>query len=447
LWFAAALRMQLDLSERKVEELGQELDRAEQKTRKLHEAVNKRDREAFRVTTDLDEAERTAAELTSELEDTRKALLDKTTEALIESRKAAECQEKLRCQDEDIQRITEQMQEQRQELQNLRREAQRYMEAQLQPGRFQMGAEESDKALMRAESLSIELKATQELLQGRSRELEEVRCKLQELEQARPTDLQELLAHRNADLAESTAEIMRLKTLLRDQGARESHLLPSSTPSRQESGGDGLQAYGRSLAFDGSEAYRDSLSRHSPVLSLQEIADAPLPTALALDQPGQHRDSPDSAREGRSSSRFQIPSQRSRSANSLRRNSGNSLRGSSREGGPAEAATAYEYQPVMVNLIPYESPSTAAQVNNRQSGLQLRDWRNISDEESSDDEGGDASYRRAAQQQAGGASPGGRDLEELRRRLQSFKADAAVNILNRSQAVRHQLKRMQGNNG
>ena len=40
---------------------------------------------------------------------------------------------------------------------------------------------------------------------------------------------------------------------------------------------------------------------------------------------------------------------------------------------------------------------------------------------------------RWALRQAHGASPGGQDLEELRRRLQSFKADAAVNILNRSQ--------------
>ena len=75
----------------------------------------------------------------------------------------------------------------------------------------------------------------------------------------------------------------------------------------------------------------------------------------------------DGGREGRSASRFQIPSQRSRSANSQRRNSSSSLRNSRREGGavPESAGSVsspanHEYQPMMVNLIPYESPTNTA---------------------------------------------------------------------------------------
>lgn len=40
----------------------------------------------------------------------------------------------------------------------------------------------------------------------------------------------------------------------------------------------------------------------------------------------------------------------------------------------------------------------------------------------------------------GSSSPGGQDLEELRRRLQSFKADTAVSILGKSQVSAHPFR-------
>ena len=92
---SAALKMKLDLSERKAQELAGELDRTDGKMKKLHANDSRKDRELFRMASDLEEAQQQVAELAAELEQVKAALLDKSTEAIIESKRAEELHAKV----------------------------------------------------------------------------------------------------------------------------------------------------------------------------------------------------------------------------------------------------------------------------------------------------------------------------------------------------------------
>eukprot|EP00873_Tetraselmis_striata_P000937 jgi/Tetstr1/421201/TSEL_001106.t2 len=476
-----ALKMKLDAAEVKHRGLEAELDEKDEKMRQMQAKVGKKEREWFRLATDSEEYERQARELAKELDDTKRMLLDKTTEALIEKKRSEELQARTKTTDAELRRLAEEVEAQQRELLELRQDAAERLEGRgsrrINEREYEFGRDEEAADLqLKVEDLTAELKATKELLQQRVTQVEELRHELQAAGGLHGWRQEELLAQKEGELAAAKAEVVELRTQLaraelpaetspregRHSGSRRSK---TRRPQRSSSG-EGLAAYADSLRASGSESYHEAMARSSGKarggMSLEDIASAASP--YDFESPGGGAEPKWSGKPSAEGSAAEptIHLLRSASGGNPKRSPANSPRGNAPSrsprnarngsepesprgggGGRREAEAAPQAAAPKLHLAAY-SQAAGQQLSAPPPGRHR--WAGSSQDDgssSSDDEGGRSWQPRTAI--SVGSSPG-QDLEELRRRLQSFKADTAVSILGKSQAVKAQLRRMHSSN-